>query len=113
MNITQVLNTIRPGASWQMWENDYARLEWKDKVQAKPTLAEIEAAWPAVDASTTAEVTCKAAIDAAITADAVLTQFKTMTNAEYSTWFDANITTAAQAITLLKRVTKLVRRKLL
>lgn len=33
-----------------------------------------------------------------------LAELKLMTNAEYGVWFDANFTTAAQAIALLKRV---------
>ena len=52
MDIPAVLGKIRPGASWGMLgpSNDYNSLDWRDKKQKKPTLKEIEAAWPEVEA---------------------------------------------------------------
>jgi ABC-type methionine transport system permease subunit len=44
---------------------------------------------------------------------ATITQLQAMTVAQYSAWFDANFTTAAQAIGLLKRLTLIVIRRLL
>lgn len=52
-------------------------------------------------------------IDTAIAGDSVVAQLKAMTTAEFDTWWAANVTTAAQAINVLKRVTRLVIRKLL
>jgi hypothetical protein len=44
---------------------------------------------------------------------ATILQLQAMTVAQYSAWFDANFTTAAQAIGLLKRLTLIVIRRLL
>jgi hypothetical protein len=44
---------------------------------------------------------------------ATITQLQAMTVAQYGAWFDANFTTAAQAIGLLKRLTLIVIRRLL
>lgn len=59
----------------------------------------------------TAELTRLAGLDNAINTATVgtvtpktLADLKVMDNATYSAWFDANFTTAAQAIALLKRV---------
>lgn len=38
-------------------------------------------------------------------------ELKAMTVTEYSAWFDANVTTAAQAIALLKRITLIIIRR--
>jgi hypothetical protein len=46
MDIPAILQQIRPGASWYLAGESYEGLEWRDEVQSKPTLNEIEAAWP-------------------------------------------------------------------
>lgn len=51
MKITKVLELIRPGASWTVAGNTYEGMIWSDLVQTKPTLEEIEAAWPAIEAA--------------------------------------------------------------
>ena len=53
------------------------------------------------------------AIDSAITTDTALAQFKTMTDAEFNAWFAANVTNAAQAIQILKKVCNVIRRRVL
>ena len=60
-----------------------------------------------------AEEARKAGVDAAIGADATIAQLKAMTAAEFDTWWAANVTNAAQAINVLKRVTRVVIRRLL
>jgi hypothetical protein len=47
------------------------------------------------------------------TQPATLPQLKAMTNAEYSTWFDANFDTAAKIIGLVKRLTLVIIRRVL
>lgn len=48
----------------------------------------------------------------ALASDTTLQQLKGMTSAEFDTWWDANVTNAAQAIAVLKRLAKLVIRRL-
>lgn len=55
MDISAVLTVIRPGAEWSLNNNDYAQLSWNDP-STMPTLAEIEAAWPSVQAERANEV---------------------------------------------------------
>lgn len=43
MNITNALQTLKPGAEWVLRGNEYAGLEWLDTVQSKPTEEEINA----------------------------------------------------------------------
>ena len=54
-----------------------------------------------------------AELDAQISSDTVLGSFKSMTNAEFDAWWDANVTTAAQAIGVLKRLARVVIRRVL
>ncbi len=51
--------------------------------------------------------------DSAIRGDSQIAALKAMTNAEYSAWFDANVTNNAQAIGLLKRVVRVLIRRVL
>ncbi len=44
---------------------------------------------------------------------ATIAQLKAMTNAQFSSWFDANFTTAAQAIALLKALSRVIVRRVL
>jgi len=44
---TEVLNANYQGARWTLRGNDYNTLEWYDDTP-KPTQAELDAAWPAV-----------------------------------------------------------------
>lgn len=54
-----------------------------------------------------------AAVDTAIVQDNIIQQIKVMTPAEYDAWWAANVTTAAQAIAVLKRVVRVICRRLL
>lgn len=52
MDIPAILDKIRHGAAWAMLgenKGDYNHLDWRDDVQTKPTLGEIENAWPSVE----------------------------------------------------------------
>ena len=44
---TAVLVANYPGAQWSLSDNDYDTLDWLDDTP-KPTQAELDAAWPAV-----------------------------------------------------------------
>lgn len=55
MDIPAVLTEIRPDASWSLNGDNYDGLDWHDE-STKPTLAEIEAAWPQVQVSLANEV---------------------------------------------------------
>ena len=46
-NYPAVLTATHPGAQWSLSGNDYATLQWYDDTP-KPTQAELDAAWPAV-----------------------------------------------------------------
>lgn len=61
MNIPKILEKIRPGAAWSMvGYDDYAKLEWHDTIQTKPTLVEIQAAAPEVTEAQAREVLSRA-----------------------------------------------------
>lgn len=80
----------------------------------QPTRDAILAVYAAHNPATVpAEIVRDQAIDAAIAGDTTIAQLKAMTAAEFDTWWAANVTTAAQAITVLKRIARLVIRKLL
>jgi hypothetical protein len=71
-------------------------------------------------AALAAAATRDSAIDANITATAIggaqpatVAQLKGMDVATYASWFDANFTTTAQALALLKRLTLIVIRRVL
>lgn len=60
------------------------------------------------------EVQRQQALDTAVDTDPALALLRKMTPAEIDTWFSSNVTTNAQAITFLRRLTKaLVRRGVL
>jgi hypothetical protein len=41
--ITNALLVLRPNAEWSLLGDNYADIQWLDKNQTKPTLAEVEA----------------------------------------------------------------------
>lgn len=47
IDIAIVLASIRPGAEWSLNGNNYDQLTWHDST-SKPSLQEIESAWPEV-----------------------------------------------------------------
>jgi hypothetical protein len=59
------------------------------------------------------ELARQQAVDEAIQSDSTVSALKAMTNAEFDTWWAANVTNAAQAINVLKRVTRVVIRRVL
>lgn len=48
MDIPATLAALCPDAQWTLNGDDYDGLDWLDDGCPKPTLAELEAAWPAV-----------------------------------------------------------------
>lgn len=48
IDIASTLVSIRPGEVWSLDGTEYDGLTWLDKT-SKPTLAEIESAWPKVE----------------------------------------------------------------
>jgi len=51
MNITSSILHLIPEAQFMCWENDYARVTWNDtNTQPLPSLADLELAWPLVQA---------------------------------------------------------------
>jgi hypothetical protein len=60
-----------------------------------------------------AQVARRAAMDAALEADATVSQFKSMTASQFDAWWAANILTPADAMALLRRLTLLIIRRLL
>lgn len=61
----------------------------------------------------TAELARLSAVDQAIATDSTVSSLKAMTNAEFDTWWAANVTNAAQAINVLKRIARVVIRRVL
>lgn len=41
--IIEAVQSLRPGARWEMVDSNYANINWLDKAQTKPTLAEVNA----------------------------------------------------------------------
>ena len=46
--LPEILEYLRPGATWELFGDTYEGLNWLDKSQSKPTVDEIEAARPTV-----------------------------------------------------------------
>lgn len=89
---------------------------WRIDFKPEATTEQRAAAQGVVDVFSTgqsAEEARQAAVDAAIAGDATIASLKAMTNAEFDTWWAANVTNAAQAIGVLKRVTRVVLRRVL
>lgn len=79
-----------------------------------------EAEWDAMAAAAAAaapalqaEADRKATLDTAVSTDTQLNAFKSMSKAEFDTWWAANVTNAAQAIAVLKKLALLIIRRVL
>lgn len=72
-----------------------------------------EIAWAAGQASRDALAARVQSLESAIVGDGVIQTLRTMTAAQFDQWWDANVTNAAQAIGVLKRLVKLIIFKLL
>lgn len=73
-----------------------------------------EATWSWVFDQSLADATARdAGYDSAITSDSTIQQLKAMTSAQFDAWWDANVTTSAQAIAVLKRIARVIIRKVL
>lgn len=67
-----------------------------------------EEAWAAGQPTRDAIAARIQSLDSAIRGDNIIQTLKTMTAAQFDAWWDANVTTAAQAIAVLKRLVKLI-----
>lgn len=63
---------------------------------------------PDVDAELAQEVQRLTDIEQTVRGDSQLAQLKVMTNAEFDAWWTANVTNAAQAAAILKKLVKLI-----
>ena len=83
-----------------------------DAIGGQPTQAEVDAVL-GLDAASIAEATRVASVNTAISGDAQIQALKVMTVSDFDAWWTANVTTVAQAITIVKRIARIVVRKLL
>jgi hypothetical protein len=83
------------------------------KLGALPTQQALDAAIIEVTVIIDAEDARKAGIDQAIANDSTIQSLKAMSNSALDDWWAANVTNAAQAIQVLKRIARIVLRKLL
>lgn len=96
------------------------KLTWRFNPLPSATPSEISAAQGVIDAFDLAahaqqeadELAKAASLDSAIATDPTLAAFKAMDNAQFDAWWAANVTNAAQAIGVLKRLAKIVIRRL-
>ena len=102
---------IKPDGSYYEGDREHA-LDVEVPQRPSPDHDWDGAAW-VLNAARAAEKHRQADLDTAITGDAQLAAFKAMSNAEFDTWWAANVTNAAQAIAVLKRLAKLVIRRVL
>lgn len=72
-----------------------------------------EAAWLSAQVDLAAAQAKVASFDTAINTDTLIQQFKAMSAAEFDAWWDGNVTNAAQAIGVLKRLCKIIIRRIL
>jgi hypothetical protein len=86
---------------------------WPAALGTFPTDAELAQCVADYQAFLSTQQAKEAGLDAAITGDSVIQQLKAMTNAEFDAWWDANVTTAAQAIAVLKRLARVIIRRVL
>ncbi len=112
MDIPLVLGRLYPNAEWG-WLGSYVGpdigkyelLDWRDKAQAKPKLAEIEAAWPDVEAALLAEqqaaVKVEATLAESVTQSAAIPGWATWTEQQVIDHIQTNVTDLASAKTVL------------
>jgi hypothetical protein len=92
------------------WDSDAKEQRLRDATPEET--AEIEARKAEAPAHLAVQARL-AAIDDAIASDATVTTLKAMSNAEFSAWFTANVTTLAQARNVLERLARIVVRRVL
>lgn len=86
--------------------------EQRERDATPEEAAEIESRKAAAPAQQ-AEQSRVSAIDTAIAADSTVASLKAMTNAEFDAYWAANVTTLAQANSVLKRIARVVIRRVL
>ncbi len=108
--------SVRDPLDKSTWRIDFRpAASAQERAAAQAALAAFDIA--AQDAAEQAEAGRLAAIDAANAGFAfggqTLAQLKAMTNAQFDTWWAANVTNAAQAIAVLKLVARALLRRVL
>ena len=102
------ITSIRPGAQWIINGDTYAGLVWLDGVQVMPTALEVTNAQAALDAAAAAEVQRQSALNIDAGVITLLNQAKTSTVAQIDTWLTTNVTTLAQARSVLAAIIKVL-----
>ena len=87
-------------------------ITWHVPTTAPVTQAQIDAELVRLTDLYNIDVIRTGAIDTTIAGDTTINSLKTMTNAEFDTWWTANVTTLAQANNILKRITHILLRKI-
>lgn len=105
------LVSLRPTSEWIMEGDDYATLRWFDAVQSKPTLAEVTNEISVLDAAAATEQARLADVRADSNLQQLLTQAKTATVGQIDIWIANNVTTLAQARTVLAAIIKYIATK--
>jgi hypothetical protein len=101
--VRDALVALRPGAQWALVGDV---LTWLDTTQTQPTQTEIDNKIAELDAAAAAEVTRQSGINADSNLQQLLTQAKTSSVAQIDTWIANNVTTLAQARTVLAAIIK-------
>jgi len=107
------LKRVRRDGIEQNGNGNWVQAWLEEDMFSGPTQAADEAAYLAQLAAAQAEADRINDLDDAVNTDTTLNTFKAMTNAEFNTWWSANVTTSAQAINVLKRLARLIIRRVL
>lgn len=103
------INRLRPGANYGTLGDplsedfDYdAMIEWRDALTSKPTLSEVLAIWPTIEAELAALKSDQQRQQLAKMVAAAIPNWATWTQADFQAWYDANISpTQINAVTTL------------
>lgn len=91
-----------------MWEVSGNYASWQTRVGGVDTPE-----YALVIAAAAANAARLSELGATIDADTTISALKAITNAEFNAWWDANVTNAAQAIAVLKRLVRVMIRRVL
>ncbi len=119
MNIPLTVAKLYPAAEWG-WGGSYVGpdveryelLDWRDEIQAKPTLAELEVAWPDVEAALLTEQQAadkaEATLAEADAQSAAIPGWATWTEAEVVAYIDTNVVDLASAKAVLRAMARML-----
>jgi hypothetical protein len=109
--VGKALQALRPGASWRWDGNDYTNLEWLDATTTKPTEQEVLDKIAELNAATDAENTRITGFKNDTGQMDLANRLNTATPAQIDTWLTNNVTTLAQARTVLGAIVKFLAAK--